>query len=97
MRLVQNTEVEFPLWPDTPFRGFLFLDAGNVFGEGEFPFVGAIANRGTRLVGNLFMSVGFGVLLQTPVFPLRFEWSVPVTKREFDRPLDFFFGLGSSF
>lgn len=97
MRLVQNTEIEFPLWPDTPFRGFLFLDAGNVFGEGEFPFVGTIANRGTQLPFNLFASVGFGVLLQTPVFPLRFEWSVPVTKREFDRPLDFFFGLGSSF
>lgn len=97
MRLVQNTEIEFPLWPDTPFRGFLFLDAGNVFGEGEFPFVGTIANRGTQLPFNLFASVGFGVLLQTPVFPLRFEWSIPVTKREFDRPLDFFFGLGSSF
>ena len=43
------------------------------------------------------MSVGFGILLETPVLPFRFEWSVPVTRREFDQPINFFLGIGSAF
>jgi outer membrane protein insertion porin family len=107
----QNTEIEFPLWPETPFRGFLFADAGNTFDEGELfgmvnpsdpigTFLGAGLDRGTPILPvGLFWSVGFGLLIQTPVLPLRFEWSVPLTRRktEATRPIDFFFGIGSAF
>jgi outer membrane protein insertion porin family len=99
VRAAQNLEVEFPLWPQAPLRGFLFLDAGNAFGEGELEKViagGEIA-RGAELPLGLFFSTGFGVLLETPVLPFRFEWSVPLTRRAYDQPITFFLGVGSAF
>jgi outer membrane protein insertion porin family len=99
MRAVQNLEVEFPIWPDTPFRGFVFLDAGNAFGEGEVDraLQGDDLGRGAELVLGLFVSTGFGVLLETPVLPIRLEWSVPLTARKNDQPINFFLGVGSAF
>ena len=99
VQCVQNLELEAPLWPDTPFRGFVFTDLGNAFGEDELADVfGGVVDRDTDfLVSNLMMSVGFGILLETPVLPFRFEWSVPVTRREFDQPINFFLGIGSAF
>ncbi len=103
VRFVQNLEIEFPLWPDTPFRGFGFLDAGNTWSDEEIE-AGKML-RGGQNVGvefplglGLYTSTGFGVLLETPVFPIRFEWSVPLTsRRNFDRPISFFVGVGSAF
>ncbi|MCC7073102.1 MAG: outer membrane protein assembly factor BamA [Deltaproteobacteria bacterium] len=99
VRLVQNLELEFPLWPDTPFRGFVFLDSGNAFSEGELAqvFSGAAIDRGATLPFGLFASTGFGVLIETPVLPFRFEWSVPLTARAGDQPISFFLGIGSAF
>lgn len=99
VKVVQNVELEAPLWPDTPFRGFVFCDLGNAFGEDELQDVvtGSISRDTDFLVANLMMSVGFGILLETPVLPFRFEWSVPVTRREFDQPINFFLGIGSAF
>lgn len=99
VRVVQNLEVEFPLWPDTPFRGFLFLDGGNAFSEAELAqvFAGAAIDRGATLPLGLFVSTGFGVLIETPVLPFRFEWSVPLTARAGDQPISFFLGIGSAF
>lgn len=99
VRLVQNLELEFPLWPDTPFRGFLFLDGGNAFSETELAtvFAGGDIGRGAALPLGLFVSTGFGVLIETPVLPFRFEWSVPLTARAGDQPISFFLGIGSAF
>lgn len=99
VKVVQNLEIEAPLWPDTPFRGFVFTDVGNAFGEDEIAqlFSGGIDRDTDFLVGGLLMSVGFGILLETPVLPFRFEWSVPVTRRDFDQPINFFLGVGSAF
>jgi outer membrane protein insertion porin family len=99
VKVVQNLELEAPLWPDTPFRGFIFTDVGNAFGEDEIAqlFSGGIDRDTDFLVGGLLMSVGFGILLETPVLPFRFEWSVPVTRRDFDQPINFFLGVGSAF
>lgn len=98
-RFVQNLELEFPLWPATPFRGFVFLDAGNAFDQTELDkvFAGESLARGTRLPLGLFYSTGFGVLIETPVLPFRFEWSVPLTRRSFDQSISFFIGIGSAF
>lgn len=98
VRFVQNVEVEFPLWPQSPVRGFLFVDAGNAFDEGERLFSDTI-DRGTvaPLPLGLFWAMGGGMLLETPVLPLRFQWSVPLTRRPSDRELDFFVGVGSAF
>lgn len=104
--LLQNVEVEFPLIPGTPFRGFLFFDAGNAFGEDEAWFSSEL-DRGplylpfglgpSALPLGLHMSTGFGLVLETPVLPFRFEWGVPLNKRPTDRDLDFFLGVGSAF
>ncbi len=95
-KIVQNTEIEFPVLPGNVFRGFVFLDAGNTYAEGETLFQDSGQN-GIGLPGGLFWSTGFGFVLKTPVLPFRFEWGVPLTKRVNDRSLDFFFGLGSAF
>ncbi|MFZ9886354.1 MAG: outer membrane protein assembly factor BamA [Myxococcota bacterium] len=105
--LLQNSELEFPLLPGFPLRGFLFLDAGNAFDDEENWFSDAI-QRGplvlpfglgaSSLVAGLHLSTGFGLVLETPVLPLRFEWGVPLNKRPgLDRDVDFFFGIGSAF
>jgi outer membrane protein insertion porin family len=94
-KLVQNLEVEFPLWKSTPFRAFLFTDFGQAWSDEEALF--SAVERDAPLIGGMFWSTGFGFLIQTPVFPFRFEWSVPLTRREFDRELDFFLGVGSAF
>lgn len=99
VRVVQNLELEFPLWPQTPFRGFLFLDGGNALSAGELQrlFDGTPIQRGATLPYGMFFSTGFGVLIETPVLPFRFEWSVPLTARAGDQPISFFLGIGSAF
>jgi outer membrane protein insertion porin family len=103
VELVQNLELEFPIWPGTPFRGFLFCDAGNAFTEQELAMLGTSATpeRGTGLRHWLMWSTGFGLLVETPVAPLRFQFSFPLTRRTtravVDNPVDFFFGIGSAF
>ena len=61
--------------------------------------LGGVVERNTDflLLDTFMMSTGFGVLLETPVLPFRFEWSVPVTRRSFDQPINFFLGVGSAF
>ena len=95
-KVVQNTEIEFPVLPGNVFRGFVFLDAGNTYAESEALFQD-VGQSGVGLPGGLFWSTGFGFVLKTPVLPFRFEWGLPLTRRVNDRSLDFFFGLGSAF
>ncbi len=98
VKVVQNVEVEAPLWPGTPFRGFAFVDAGNAFGEEELAGQLAVVERGTAALPlSLLWSTGFGVLIETPVLPFRLEWSVPLTRRAIDQPINFFLGVGSAF
>lgn len=97
VKFVQNVELEVPLWPGTPFRGFVFGDIGNAFGEDEIKDFNIDRNTDFLLFNTMMMSTGFGILLETPVLPFRFEWSVPVTRRAFDQPINFFLGVGSAF
>ena len=100
VKFVQNAELEFPLWPQSPFRGFVFYDFGNTWGELELahPFDGEALGRDVRALPlGMFMSVGGGVLIETPVLPFRIEWSVPLTRRSLDQPVNFFLGIGSAF
>jgi outer membrane protein insertion porin family len=98
---IQNLEVEAPIFQGTPFRGFLFVDAGNTWSETDpmFTLLGEGLDRGAQLPLGLFWSVGLGVLIQTPLLPFRFEWSFPLTRRDGvdTRPMDFFLGVGSAF
>lgn len=97
-RFVENAELEFPLWPMAPLRGFAFVDAGNAWDEGEARWTDALDRdvAGPMPLG-LFWAAGGGVLFDTPVFPLRLQLSTPLTRRMLDRPWDFFVGVGSAF
>jgi outer membrane protein insertion porin family len=97
VKVVQNIELEVPLWPGTPFRGFGFVDIGNAFGADELKDFAIDRKTDFLLADVLMMSTGFGILLETPVLPFRFEWSVPLTRRSFDQPINFFLGVGSAF
>jgi outer membrane protein insertion porin family len=98
VEFIQNVEIEAPVWPGWPLRAFGFVDAGNAFGDEELARGLVDVERGTAALPlNLLWSTGFGVLLETPVLPFRFEWSVPLTRRSYDQPLNFFLGVGSAF
>jgi outer membrane protein insertion porin family len=109
LNVLQNTELEFPLWPGTPFRGFLFFDAGNAFGEDEVPFSSSPSELGRGSVSlpygvgraflplGLYLSTGLGVVIETPALPLRLQLSLPLTRREIDPEPDFLFWVGSAF
>jgi len=105
---VQSAELEFPIVPDTPFRGFVFVDVGNVLDPNQLPLVRRNGNWYERRdTGQdlLYFSLGYGVLVNIPGVPLRFEFSYPINQLDVDTGWDiieavfqprFFFGLGSA-
>lgn len=106
--VLQNTELEFPILPGTPFRGFVFLDFGNAFGEDEPWFSSEIERGRVHLPFNenweaflpfgMYVSTGAGAVIETPALPLRFQFGVPLTRRAIDpSPVDFLFWVGSAF
>ena len=97
-RFVENLEVELPFWAESPLRGFAFVDVGNAWDTNEKIFSDElIRDGGLHLPWGLYWATGFGVLIDTPVFPLRLQVSLPLTRRPIDREWDFFVGVGSSF
>lgn len=61
---VVNAEFLVPIVPEVNVKGVLFLDAGNTWGQGDYPFV----DQGLRT------AAGFGIRWYSPMGPLRFEW-----------------------
>lgn len=97
-RFVENLELEFPFWAESPLRGFAFLDVGNTWDTNEKIFSDdLVRDGGLNLPWGLYWATGFGLLIDTPVFPLRLQVSLPLTRRPIDREWDFFVGVGSSF
>ena len=77
----------FPDWENTDF--IVFLDAGNVWGV---DYDSSIDDKST-----IRSAVGFGVDLITPVGPLNFSYSAPLTKASSDKTESFRFNLGTTF
>lgn len=103
-RFVQNLEVEtppIPVFPMLPLKLFLFLDGGNTWSETEKPFffpnILLPKRDGTDLPLGMFYSVGVGGMLATPLFPLRIDFTVPLTRRPQDELINFFISAGSPF
>lgn len=94
-----NAEVEIPVVKEWDLKGFVFLDAGNTYGENENWFlIGRWQDgREVPLPLGLYSSLGVGALIPTGTLPIRLEWSVPLTRRPGDRDVDFFFGVGGFF
>ena len=66
----------------------IFIDAGNVWG---------VDYNSTMNSGKIRSSVGIGVDLSTPIGPLSFSLSQPLTKKTTDKTETFRFNLGTTF
>jgi outer membrane protein insertion porin family len=67
--LVANVEYLFPLFGEFGFKGVLFFDAGNTWGQGEWPWEMKSWNG-----PSIRYATGIGVRWYSPMGPLRFEW-----------------------
>ena len=77
----------FPDWENTDF--LVFFDAGNVWGV---DYDSSINDRST-----IRSAVGVGVDLGTPIGPLNFSYSAPLTKASTDKTESFRFNIGTTF
>lgn len=88
-----NLELEFPIFEKVGIRGVLFYDAGNVYGKSARFF----EDKENDLPLGMFHSVGFGFRWFSPIGPLRFEWGIPLNRRQDDLPVLFEFTIGNFF
>lgn len=94
-----SLEVQFPM-PILPrtlgMRGAVFADAGTLFGyKGNTQFTGGnIVVRDDRKIRS---SVGVGLLWNSPLGPIRFDYAVATSKAQGDRTQAFRFSGGTSF
>ena len=77
----------FPDWENTDF--LIFVDAANVWGV---DYDSSIDDK-----SQIRSSIGAGVDLITPVGPLNFSYSLPLSKASSDKTESFRFNLGTSF
>ena len=88
-RLNVNAELYFPVpgtGNDKSLRIFAFIDAGNVWGEGE------------RIVADdIRASAGLGLSWISPVGPLKLSWGTPIKSKPTDRIQEFQFQIGTAF
>ncbi|TFH01131.1 MAG: hypothetical protein E4H13_05715 [Calditrichales bacterium] len=85
MLLVANAELRFPLW--WLFVGEVFVDAGNVWREIE-----------EFNPSEIRFSTGLGLVLLTPVGPIRFDYGIKLNKEASDKTrAAFHFGLYFAF
>jgi outer membrane protein insertion porin family len=68
---------------------FLFLDIGNVWGADYSSFVSDSSKLRT--------STGIALDLMSPIGPLSFTYSIPLSKASTDKEQNFLFNIGSSF
>ncbi len=68
--LVANLELVVPLFNEIGFKGVLFVDAGNSWSQGEWPWDMKPWNGSPMKYG-----AGFGIRWYSPMGPLRFEWA----------------------
>jgi len=88
-RLNANVELQFPIpgsGLDRTFRGFTFLDAGNVYGENE-----------KISLGELRYSTGLGMAWLSPIGALKVSIAMPLHRQPIDRVQRFQFTIGSGF
>ncbi|MFT6024105.1 MAG: outer membrane protein insertion porin family [Ascidiaceihabitans sp.] len=93
---VARLEAEFPLGLPAEYgiRGAVFYDVGNLWDLSDVALGGA-AVSGTS--GSLRHVIGFGVLWETPVGPLRFNFTDAIKKEDFDREQSFDLTLSTKF
>lgn len=87
--LVANAELQFPFpgsGNDRTLRWFTFMDAGNVYGEGQNP-----------QLSELRYSAGIGISWVSPIGPLKLSYGKPLNAKADDKRQQFQFQLGTGF
>ncbi len=85
--LVANLEYVFPLITEVGFKGVFFLDAGNAWAQGQWPFY----DQG------VWIGYGAGIRWYSPMGPLRFEMGWNVNRPQGAPPRVFEFTVGTPF
>ena len=80
-----NLELTFPLVEESGFKGVVFYDVGNAWGEDQDYF------------SDIRHSAGFGLRWMSPLGPLRLEWGKNLDPREGEPPSDLQFSIGTMF
>jgi len=82
--------------PEFGLKVAVFADAGSVFGYGGPTYFPSF-NQSAQVADSTFIrsSVGAGLVWDSPVGPLRIDYSVPITKKSYDVTQPFHFGLGT--
>ena len=91
-------EAEFPvgLPEEYGISGALFYDVGNLWGLNGVNTTGGIVEVNSES-GSLRHVIGLGILWQTPVGPLRFNFTDALHKETYDREQSFDFTLSTTF
>lgn len=85
--LIGNFEYQIPLAPEAGFKGVLFVDAGNTWDQGKWPF----KSQG------LWVGYGIGIRWYSPMGPMRFEYGWNLDRPPGDPAGVFEFTIGTAF
>ena len=80
-----NTEFLFDIFKEAKIKGVLFFDAGGTLPESDWD------------LNAIRYSAGFGFRWFSPLGPLRFEWGIPLDRKEGEDPILFDFSIGAPF
>jgi outer membrane protein insertion porin family len=110
MQIINNNEIEFPLFAKVGIKGVVFYDMGNAYNLESRYCSGLQAKNAVvpiqfdpcfrfpdSLTLGIRKSVGFGFRWQSPIGPLRFEWGIPLDAQVGENPIDFEFTIGNFF
>ena len=103
---IGTVEASFPLGlpQSAGISGVVFSDFGTVFNAGSVPAFGGTAGCGVSVAGcavsdsqAIRLSVGAGIVWQSPFGPLRLDWAYPILKAPTDSTEYLRFSLGTRF
>ena len=109
MQIINNNEVEFPLFKKVGISGVVFFDMGNAYNledrycsrlqrkNSAVPIQFDPCFSAASLPESIRKSVGFGFRWISPIGPLRFEWGIPLDAQVGEDPLVFEFTIGNFF
>ena len=99
-----NLELEFPIVDSVGIKGVVFHDGGNAWNlentlcdTPASSITDPAADPCSVDIWRIRTSWGFGVRWFSPLGPLRFEWGIPIRRREFEDRIRFEFTIGNFF
>lgn len=95
MYFVARAEADFPLGLPEEYgiRGGVFMDVGSVWGLDRVAGAGGLVDDSMKVRA----AVGLSLLWDTPVGPLRFNFSRPLRKEAYDKPQNFDLTISTKF